>query len=317
MRYRPLGTSGLLVSVVGLGCNNVGSRLDLDATRAVVDAALESGVTFLDTADSYGNKGGSETLLGHVLRHRRDDVVLATKFGSDMAGAYGPDFGARASRRYLRRAIEGSLRRLQTDHVDLYQLHKPDPYTPVEETLEALDELVREGKTRYVGSSNLAAWQVADAEWTARTRGTTPFIGAQNHYNLLERGAEAELVPACRRYGIGVVPYYPLANGLLAGKYHRGQAPPPGTRLAGRLDELTGEVFDTLEALESFARERGRSLLDVAIGGLAAQPAVASVIAGATSPEQVRANAAAGEWQPGGDDLAVLDKIVPARRPVG
>ncbi|WP_250281956.1 MULTISPECIES: aldo/keto reductase [unclassified Frankia] len=315
MRYRPLGSSGLLVSVVGLGCNNFGSRVDLEGTRAVVTAALDNGITLFDTADTYGNKGGSETLLGHILRTRRDEVVLATKFGNDMGGVYGPDFNARASRRYIRKAVEGSLRRLQTDYIDLFQLHSPDAFTPVEETLAALDEIVREGKVRYVGSSNLAAWQVADAEWTARASGTTRFISAQNHYNLLERSIEAELVPAAQKYGIGILPYFPLASGILTGKYFRDEQPPPGTRLAGRQDELTDEVFDQVEALETFARERGRSLLDVAIGGLAAQPAVASVIAGATTAEQVRANVAAGEWQPRADDLTVLDKIAPSRRP--
>ncbi|AEH11350.1 MULTISPECIES: aldo/keto reductase [Protofrankia] len=315
MRYRPLGSSGLLVSVVGLGCNNFGSRVDLEGTRAVVTAALDNGITLFDTADTYGNKGGSETLLGHILRTRRDEVVLATKFGNDMGGVYGPDFNARASRRYIRKAVEGSLRRLQTDYIDLFQLHSPDAFTPIEETLAALDEIVREGKVRYVGSSNLAAWQVADAEWTARASSTTRFISAQNHYNLLERGIEAELVPAAQKYGIGILPYFPLANGILTGKYFRDEQPPPGTRLAGRQDELTDEVFDQVEALETFGRERGRSLLDVAIGGLAAQPAVASVIAGATTAEQVRANVAASEWQPRADDLAVLDKIAPSRRP--
>ena len=304
-----------MVSVVGLGCNNFGSRVDLEGTRAVVEAALDCGINFFDTADTYGNKGGSETLLGHVLRSRRDDVVIATKFGNDMGGMYGQDFSARASRRYIRKAVEGSLRRLQTDYIDLYQLHNLDSFTPIEETLEALDELVKEGKVRYIGSCNLDAWQVADAEWTARASGVTRFISAQNRYNLLERQIEAELVPAALKYGIGILPYYPLANGLLTGKYLRDEPPPAGSRLASRPDQLTDEVFDRLEPLEAFARERDRSLLDVAIGGLAAQPGVASVIAGATTPAQVRANAAAGQWQPRPDDLAVLDKIAPTMRP--
>jgi aryl-alcohol dehydrogenase-like predicted oxidoreductase len=317
MRYRPLGNSGLLVSVVGLGCNNFGSRVDLNGTRAVVDAAIESGINLFDTADTYGNKGGSETLLGHVLRSRRDEIVLATKFGNDMGGVYGADYGARASRRYIRKAVEGSLSRLQTDYIDLYQLHKLDGVTPIEETLEALDELVKEGKVRYVGSCNLDGWQVADAEWTARAANRTRFISAQNHYNLLERSVEAELVPATLRYGIGILPYFPLANGILTGKYTRDEAPAAGTRLAGRQDELTDEVFDAVEALETFARERDRSLLDVAIGGLAAQPGVTSVIAGATSAAQVRANVGAGAWQPRADDLTVLDKIAPTYHPRG
>ncbi|CAO5176561.1 putative oxidoreductase, aryl-alcohol dehydrogenase like protein [Frankia sp. AiPs1] len=316
MRYRSLGSSGLLVSVVGLGCNNFGSRVDLNGTRAVVDAALDVGITFFDTADVYGNKGGSETQLGHVLRGRRDEVVLATKFGGDMAGVYGQDFRARASRRYIRKAVEGSLSRLQTDYIDLLQLHLLDPFTPIDETLEALDELIKAGKIRYIGACNLDAWQVADAEWTARASGTNRFISAQNHYSLLERGVEAELVPAALKYGIGVVPYFPLENGLLTGKYQRDEVPPAGTRLANRQDELTDEVFDRIEVLETFARERDRSLLDVAIGGLAAQPGVTSVIAGATNASQVRANATAGEWQPRSDDLEVLNKIAPSRRPL-
>jgi aryl-alcohol dehydrogenase-like predicted oxidoreductase len=315
MRYRPLGSSGLLVSVVGLGCNNFGSRVDLSGTRAVVDAAIEAGINLFDTADTYGNKGGSETLLGHVLRARRDEVVLATKFGNDMGGVYGPDYGARASRRYIRKAVEGSLSRLQTDYLDLFQLHNLDGITPIEETLEALDEVVKEGKVRYVGACNLDAWQTADAEWTARASGTTRFISAQNEYSLLDRDVETELVPATLKYGIGILPYFPLANGILTGKYSRDEPPAPGTRMAGRQDELTDEIFDQVETLETFARERDRSLLDVAVGGLAAQPGVASVIAGATTAAQVRANAVAGEWQPRPDDLAVLDKIAPTRRP--
>lgn len=314
MTYRRLGDSGLVVSAVGLGGNNFGLHLDLDATRAVVDAALDLGVNLIDTSDSYGT---SEEVLGEVLEGRRADVVIATKFGSDLHGANGPDWGARGSRRYIRTAIEASLLRLRTDHIDLYQLHWPDPHTPIAETLAALTELVAEGKVRYIGSSNLAAWQVTDAEWTARTAGTERFVSAQNHYNLLERGAEAELVPACRRHGIGVLPYFPLASGLLTGKYRRGEAPPDGSRLArwGQTDRLTDERFDVVEGLEKYASERGITILDVAIGGLAVQPGVASVIAGATSVEQVRANVAAGTWRPSADDLAALDGIVPSPRP--
>jgi aryl-alcohol dehydrogenase-like predicted oxidoreductase len=307
MRHRRLGSSGLVVSVVGLGCNNFGRRIDLDQTRAVVDAALDSGVTLFDTSDSYGE---SETFLGEVLEGRRDDVVIATKFGSDLGGRLGKDWGARGSRRYIRRAVESSLRRLRTDWIDLYQLHFPDPGTPLEETLEALDELVGEGKIRYAGSSNLAAWQVVDADWVARSRGLTRFVSAQNHYSLLERGVERELVPTCLDKGIGVLPYFPLANGMLTGKYRRGTQPPAGTRLASNPDRLVEAAFDTIEALERYAAERGRSLLDVAVGGLAAQPAVASVIAGATRPEQVRANAAAGGWEPTAEDVSALRKIL-------
>jgi aryl-alcohol dehydrogenase-like predicted oxidoreductase len=310
---RPLGTSGLVVSRVGLGCNNFGRRIGLDQARAVVDAAIDEGVTLFDTADSYGD---SEQILGTALDGRRDQVVVATKFGWDVGGANGPDWGARGSRRYIRRAVERSLRRLRTDWIDLYQLHRPDGVTPMEETLAALTELVQEGKVRYVGSSNLAAWQVADAEWLARTRGSERFVSAQNHYSLLDRGVEADLVPACERYGIGLLPYFPLANGLLTGKYRRGEAPPEGTRLAGPrgAGELTDERFDVVERLEAFAAERSLSLLDVAIGGLAAQPAVASVIAGATSPEQVKANVAGGAWRPSADDLAALDAVAPTPR---
>jgi aryl-alcohol dehydrogenase-like predicted oxidoreductase len=292
---------------VGLGCNNFGRRIDLDATRAVVDAALDEGVTLFDTSDSYGE---SETFLGEVLRGRRDDVVLATKFGSDLGGRLGADWGARGSRRYIRRAVESSLTRLQTDWIDLYQLHFPDPATPLEETLAALDELVEEGKVRYIGSSNLAAWQVTEADWIARTRGSTRFVSAQNHYSLLERDVERELVPACLAHGVGVLPYFPLANGLLTGKYRRGEPAPEGSRLADRPDRLTQSAFDTIEALEKYAAERGRTLLDVAIGGLAARPAVGSVIAGATRPEQIVANVAAGAWQPTDSDLTALDEIL-------
>jgi aryl-alcohol dehydrogenase-like predicted oxidoreductase len=306
MRFRRLGDSGLTVSVVGLGCNNFGRRIDLDATREVVHAALDAGITLFDTADIYGE---SEDFLGEVLGAARSDIVLATKFGMDMGGKLGPDWGARGSRRYIRKAIESSLRRLRTDWIDLYQLHAPDPKTPIEETLAALHELVDEGKVRYLGCSNFAAWQLADADWTARSSGHPRFISAQNHYSLIERGVEAELVPACVRYGVGVLPFYPLANGLLTGKYQRGLDAPEGTRLAARRDWLSDDRFDKVEALSAYAEERGVSLLDVAIGGLAAQPAVGSVIAGATKPEQVRANVAAGAWVPNEEDLAALNKL--------
>jgi aryl-alcohol dehydrogenase-like predicted oxidoreductase len=283
-------------------------RLDLDASRGVIDAALDAGVTLLDTSDSYG---ASEEIIGEVLAGRRDQVVLATKFGSDIHGGNGPDWGARGSRRYVRLAVERSLRRLRTDWIDLYQLHFPDNVTPIEETLSVLTDLVREGKVRYLGSSNFAAWQVADADWVARSNGLERFVSAQNQYSLLERGAERELLPACDHFGVGVLPYFPLASGLLTGKYRRGQPPPAGSRIQawGREADLTDERFDTIDALTAFAEARSISLLDVAIGGLAAQPAVASVIAGATTREQVQANVAAAGWHPTVDDLAELDKV--------
>jgi aryl-alcohol dehydrogenase-like predicted oxidoreductase len=298
MRVRRLGGDGPEVSVVGLGCNNFGRRVDRAGTRAVVEAALDAGVTLLDTADVYGD-GKSEEYLGEILEGRRDGVVLATKFGHDDGG----------SPEAVRRSIEASLRRLRTEWVDLYQYHRHDGVTPLEETLGALDELVREGKVRHVGSSNLQAAQVADADRIARERGLARFVSAQNRYSLLERDAERELLPGCERLGIGVLPYYPLASGLLTGKYRRGEPAPEGTRLHGRPEWLTDEAFDRVEALQRFADERGVSLLDVAIGGLAAQPAVGSVIAGATKPEQVRANVAAGAWEPSPEDLAALAAV--------
>ena len=302
---RRLGSEGPEVSVVGLGCNNFGMRVDLEGTRAVVDAALDVGVTLLDTADVYGSKGGSESFLGEVLEGRRDRVVLATKFGGDM----GDGSEARGSREYIRKAVVGSLQRLRTDYIDLYQYHTPDHVTPFEETFGALDELVREGTVRYVGHSNLDAAQVEEIDVLARERGWARPVSAQNQYSLLRREAEQELLPTCQRLGIGVLPYFPLASGLLTGKYRRGQSRPEGTRLATRDEVFTDETFDRLEALEAFAKQRGVSLLSVAIGGLLAQPAIASVIAGATKPDQVRANAAAGEWEPSADDLAALNDL--------
>ncbi|WP_299038579.1 aldo/keto reductase [uncultured Pseudokineococcus sp.] len=313
MRMRNLGSSGLRVSSVGLGCNNFGGRLDQEATTAVVDACFEHGITFFDTADVYGGQGASERALGAALRGRRDDVVLATKFGLDMGGLYGDDFGARGSRRYLRRAVEGSLQRLQTDHVDLLQYHRPDGVTPLEETLTAMHELVVEGKVRYLGTSNLPAWQLADASWTARTEHLTPFVSEQSEYSLLRRGAEAELLPACAAHGVGFLPYFPLASGLLTGKYRRGEQAPDGTRLAGDMGPswLTDEAFDVAEAVAGFAQERGRTALDVAFAGLLARPEVSSVIAGATRPEQVAANAAAGGWEMSAQERGALDEALP------
>ncbi|OBA68122.1 aldo/keto reductase [Nocardia sp. 852002-20019_SCH5090214] len=308
---RRVGNSGLAVSVVGLGTNNFGMKLDLEQSRAVLHAALDHGINLIDTADSYGE---SERRIGEILQGTRDDVVIATKFGSDvrrLGGDNGEDWGARGSRRYIRRAVEQSLRRLRTDWIDLYQLHRPDPATPIEETLSALDDLVHEGKIRYLGHSNFTGWQTADAEWTARTRRLERFISAQNEYSLLRRGIEADLVPALEHYGIGLLPYFPLASGLLTGKYKRGVPAPEGSRIQawGRESALTDAAFDIVEQLEDFAAQRSITVLDVAIGGLAAQPAVSSVIAGATSPEQVEANVRAGRWQPTAEDLAEIDRI--------
>jgi aryl-alcohol dehydrogenase-like predicted oxidoreductase len=277
--------------------------------RAIVDAALDVGINFFDTADTY-SLGASEELLGAALKGRRDDVVVATKFGMDMQGRNGPDHGARASRRYVRRAVEASLRRLGTDHIDLYQLHQPDLVTPIEETLSALGELVTEGKVRYLGCSNFAAWEVTEAHWVARTRGLQGFVTAQNEYSLYNRVAEDELVPACRHAGMGLLPYFPLAYGLLTGKYSGGTAP-EGSRLSAdsQRHRLEGADLTRVAALQEYADARGLDLLTVAISGLAAQPAVGSVIAGVSRAEQVRTNAAAATWQPTGEDLAELASI--------
>jgi aryl-alcohol dehydrogenase-like predicted oxidoreductase len=314
MRFRRLGNSGLTVSVVGLGCNALGSRVEAAGSRDIVAAALEAGITLFDTADVYGNKGRSEELLGAALKGRRDDVVVATKFGREMDGHNGTDWDARGARRYIVRAAENSLRRLDTDWIDLYQLHVADPLTPIEETLAALDHLVTSGKVRYIGHCKLAAWQVAHTDWIARSNGATPFVSAENWYNLVHREAEAELVPACLQYGLGILPYYPLARGLLTGKYRRNEAAPAGSRLADpkHFKLLVNAPWDAIEALERYATERGLSLLQVAIGGLAAQPAVASVIAGATKPEQVRENALAGQWEPTANDLGALRTLLKA-----
>jgi aryl-alcohol dehydrogenase-like predicted oxidoreductase len=300
MRTRMLGLSDLEVPVVGLGCNNFGGRIDEEASRAVIDAALDAGVTFFDTADVYGNRGGSEEIIGRALEGRRDRVVLATKFGHDL----GDGETARGSRSYVRKAIEASLQRLRTDRIDLYQYHRPDGVTPLEETLGALDELVREGKVRAIGSSNFTPAMVEEANGIAGERGLTPFATEQSEYSWLKRGAEEELLPTCARLGVGFIPYFPLASGILTGKYRKGEPAPEGTRLHGR--EIEGEHHDRVERLRAFADEHGVTLLDVAIGGLAAQPGVASVITGATKPEQIRANAVAGEWEPSAGELEAL-----------
>ncbi|MEJ7790587.1 MAG: aldo/keto reductase [Gaiellaceae bacterium] len=300
MRTMPLGSSALQVTVVGLGCNNFGGRIDEAASRAVIDAALEAGITFFDTADVYGNRGGSEEIIGRALGGRRDQVVLATKFGSDM----GTGETARGSRSYIRTAVEASLRRLQTDRIDLLQYHSPDEVTPIEETLDALDELVRDGTVRAIGSSNFSPSLVEDARTVSVAGSLTPFVSEQSEYSWLVRDAEDELLPTCERLGIGFIPFFPLASGLLTGKYSRGAAAPEGTRLHGR--ELDEERLAKVERLQAWAEEHGCTLLDVAIGGLAAQPGVASVIAGATKPEQVRANARAGDWEPTSEELESL-----------
>lgn len=302
MRENRLGRSELTVSVVGLGCNNFGRRLDLEGTRAVLDAALDAGITFLDTADIYGGGGESERLMGEALAGRRDRIVLATKFGMDMGDE---EAMPRGSRSYVRRSVEGSLRRLRTDRIDLYYYHQPDGVTPLPETIGALAELADEGRIRTFGVSNFDAAQLGDAAELGGGR----LVAVQNEYSLLQREAEAELLPLARELGIGFVPYFPLASGLLSGKFRRGAAPPPGTRMASRPERLDDATFDRLEALEAFAAVRGRSLLELAIAGLASQPGVVSVIAGAMSPEQVAANAAAAEWELGPDDLDALAHV--------
>jgi aryl-alcohol dehydrogenase-like predicted oxidoreductase len=304
---RPLGDSELNVSAVGLGCNNFGRRADLKATRAVVDAALADGVTFFDTADTYG-VGTSEEYLGEVLQGRREQVVLATKFGMDMGDGKGP----RGSRPYIHQAIEASLRRLRTETVDLYWYHQPDGVTPIAETLGALDELVKAGKVRAIGASNFSAQQLEEADAVARENGLTPFCAVQNEYSLLVRDAERDVLPACERLGLGFVPYFPLASGLLTGKYRRGHSGPPGSRLSGRDEVARPEQFDVVEALDAYAQERGVALTDVAIGALLARRAVSSVIAGATKPEQVHTNAAAARWSPSDQDLSALYAILSA-----
>jgi aryl-alcohol dehydrogenase-like predicted oxidoreductase len=307
---RRLGNSELEVSAVGLGCNNFGGRLDLDRTRAVVDAALDAGVNLLDTADIYGGQGGSEEMLGEVLQGRRDRVVLATKFGMDMKGANGEPAGPRGSAAYVRQAVEASLRRLRTDVIDLYQYHEPDGVTPLAETLGAMGELVQEGKVRFIGCSNFSAEQLTESDRLARDAGSPRFESLQNEYSLLKRGIERDVLPACERLNVGVLPFFPLASGLLTGKYRRGQAAPEGSRLAGRDSVGSESDFDAVEALGEFATERGIELIDIAIGYLLAQPAVASVIAGATRAEQVRRNVQAGSWRPSEDDLARIDQLV-------
>ena len=310
MESRNVGRSGLRVSLVGLGCNNFGARIDLAATRLVVHRALDVGITLFDTADSYGNRGGSESQLGETLGDRRKDIVLATKFGWVMNDA---ETLKGASRRYIMSAVESSLKRLRTDWIDLYQLHVPDPFTPIEETLRALDDLVRQGKVRYIGCSNLPGWQVADAVWTSRCFELSAFVSAQDEYSLLTRGAEKELLPALTKFGLGLLPYYPLAGGLLTGKYKRGKPLPEGARLTytkASADRFLHERnWTKVEQLESFCSERGHSLVELAFAWLAARQPVASIIAGATKPEQVDANVNAVAWQLTAAEIAEVDRI--------
>ncbi len=310
MEFRNLGTSGLRVSVVGLGCNNFGGRIDLEASRKVIDAALEHGITLFDTADTYGNRGGSETVMGEILGPRRKDIVLATKFGRAM------DDGRvkmGAARRYIMSAVEDSLARLKTDYIDLYQLHKPDPLTPIEETLRALEDLIRQGKVRYIGCSNLASWQVVESAWSARDVGAFPFVSCQDEYSLINRDIERELIPAVKTYGMGLLPFYPLASGLLTGKYKQGAEMPTGTRLANekrQADRYMTEANWTLtENLRAFAEARGHTLLELAFSWLACREPVASVIAGATKPEQVVQNVKAVDWHLTAEEMAEIDRI--------
>jgi aryl-alcohol dehydrogenase-like predicted oxidoreductase len=309
---RRLGDSELEVSVVGLGCNNFGRRLDLDGTAAVLEAALDAGITLFDTADVYGGGGASEELMGEVLEGRREEFVIATKFGWEL-GVEGAPRAPRGSREYVRWAVEGSLRRLRIERIDLYQYHRPDGQTPIAETLTALDELVREGVVSAIGCSNFSAAELEEADRIARERGLARFVTLQNEYSLLERGIEAEVTPVCERLGVSILPYFPLASGLLTGKYRRGERAPEGTRLAGGTPG-SEEQFEVVEALRGFAEERGVEMIDLAIAGLAAQPAVGSVIAGATKPEQVRANVGALRWEPSEADLVELDRIAPTPR---
>jgi len=309
MKLRNLGRSGLRVSAVGLGCNNFGGRIDLEATRKVVHKALDCGITLFDTADIYGERGGSETCLGQILGDRRKEIVLATKFAMEM------DDGEKkgASRRYIMQAVEASLTRLKTDWIDLYQYHRPDPLTPIDETLRALDDLIRQGKVRYIGCSNMPSWEVATAQWTARDIGAQGFVSAQDEYSLLVRDAEKELIPAATAYGLGLLPYFPLACGLLTGKYKRNAEMPADARLTNtqRLADryLTETNWARTERLADFCEAQGKTLVELAFSWLLARPIVSSVIAGATKPEQIEANVKAADWALTAEDLAAIDAV--------
>ncbi|HTR60391.1 MAG TPA: aldo/keto reductase [Candidatus Binataceae bacterium] len=310
MEYRNLGESGLKISLAGLGCNNFAMKCDAEQTRAVVHRALDEGVTFFDTADIYGRRGGSEEMLGKALGPRRRDVIVASKFGMPMGD--GP-YMRGGSRRYVIAAAEASLRRLGTDYIDVYQIHQPDPETPQEETLAALDDLVRAGKVRYLGNSNFSGWEVADADWISRTRGIARYVSAQNQYNLLDRKIERDLLPACRKFGLGMLPYFPLASGFLTGKYRRGTEAPAGTRLALMApmakQVMTDHNFGILEKLEEFSKQRGHTIVELAMSWLACQPIVSSVISGATQPEQVTENVKACGWKLSAEELKEVDSI--------
>jgi len=313
MEHRQLGKTGLFVSAVGLGCNNFGGRVDQAGTQRVVDAAVDAGINFFDTADVYGNQL-SEVMLGKALGPRRADVIVATKFGMPMADS---PLARGGSRRYVISAAEASLKRLGTDYIDLYQMHFPDSHTPIEETLSALDDLVRAGKVRYIGHSNFAGWQIADAHWLARESGSAPMVTAQNHYSLLERAIRHEVIPACEHFGVGILPYFPLASGMLTGKYRRDEPAPQGTRLAGMGSRaaraMSDKAFSQVEALNEYAQAQGRDLLTLAFCWLLSQPIISSVIAGATSPEQITGNvAAASDWRLTAEELTDVDKILGA-----
>ena len=315
IEYRALGRSGLVVSTIGLGCNNFGRAGTASESQAgtdsVIHAAIDAGVTLFDTADIYGSERGlSESLMGNALKGRRGDIVLATKFGMDMAGKNGPDWGARASRRYVRLAVESSLRRLQTDWIDLYQLHVPDKNTPIEETLSVLDDLITEGKVRYIGHSNLSGWQIADSEYKAVLGGHPKFISAQNEYSLLARSVEADVLPAVNAYGLGFLPFFPLYNGLFTGKFSRSGGPADSRIMAQRRHLLDDAPWDTIEKYGAFCAERGISMLAATFAWLLAQPGLTSVIAGATRAEQIQQNVgAAREWTPSAAEVAEISEL--------